>query len=132
MQKALAKEVTIFVHGEAEYGKAIETTEKLFSNQNTPAESLSEGDLEAIEGIVKCVYAAENINSGVDVISFLVETAIFPSKGEARKMIQNGGVNINRNRIEDVQLQLNRSLLLHNKYFLIQKGKKNYYLVSIV
>ncbi len=132
LQKALAKEVTIFVHGEAEYGKAIETTEKLFSNQNTPAESLSEGDLEAIEGIVKCVYAAENINSGVDVISFLVETAIFPSKGEARKMIQNGGVNINRNRIEDVQLQLNRSLLLHNKYFLIQKGKKNYYLVSIV
>ena len=132
LQKVLAKEVTIFVHGEAEYGKAIETTEKLFSNQNTPAESLSEADLEAIEGIVKCVYAAENINSGVDVISFLVETAIFPSKGEARKMIQNGGVNINRNRIEDVQLQLNRSLLLHNKYFLIQKGKKNYYLVSIV
>lgn len=131
LQKALAKEVTIFVHGIDEYDKAIETTEKLFAGQNAPAESLSEDDLNNMEGIVKVDYPSSKISSGIDVVSFLAETNIFPSKGEARKMVQGGGVSINRKKIDNAQLAIDNSLLLHNKYFLVQKGKKNYYLVSV-
>ena len=132
LQRTLAKEITVFVHGKEEYNKAIATTEKLFANQDAPAESLTEEDLEAIEGIVNCDYAAEKIIAGVDVISFLTDTAIFPSKGEARKMIQNGGLSINRNKIDNAQLTVDSSLLLHKKYLLIQKGRKNYYLVKAI
>jgi tyrosyl-tRNA synthetase len=131
LQKTLAKEVTIFVHGQDEYAKAIETTQKLFANTNTAAEDLSEDDLNNMEGIVKINYNAAKIDANVDVVSFLAETTIFPSKGEARKNVQGGGVSINRNKIEEVQFALDKSMLLHGKYFLVQKGKKNYYLVSV-
>ena len=132
LQKTLAKEVTIFVHGEEEYIKAIETTEKLFANQSAPAESLSEHDLEGMEGIVKVEFSKEKIEVGIDVVSFLAETNIFTSKGEARKMLQGGGVSINRNKIDNIQLAIDNSFLLHNKYILVQKGKKNYFLIHIV
>ncbi|MBS1914769.1 MAG: tyrosine--tRNA ligase [Bacteroidetes bacterium] len=131
LQKTLAKEVTVFVHGEEEYNNAIATTEKLFANQTAPAESLSVEDLEGMEGIVKIDFSSEKINAGIDVVSFLAETTILPSKGEARKMVQNGGININRKKVDNLQLTIERSLLLHQKYLLVQKGKKNYYLVKI-
>ncbi len=131
LQKTLAKEVTIFVHGEDEYNKAVETTEKLFANQNAPAESLSVADLEGMDGVLKSDYSKEKINEGIDVVSFLAETNIFPSKGEARKMVQGGGVSINRKKVEGIDLKIENSMLLHHKYLLVQKGKKNYYLVSI-
>ncbi|RYF86233.1 MAG: tyrosine--tRNA ligase, partial [Chitinophagaceae bacterium] len=129
LQKRLAQELTVFVHGEEEYKKATETTQKLFAQQNASADSLSAEDLEGMEGIVKVNYPHSNLESGIDVITLLSETAIFPSKGEARKMIQNGGVSINREKVTDVQLQVTASHLLHAKYLLIQKGKKNYYLL---
>jgi tyrosyl-tRNA synthetase len=132
LQKALAKEVTIFVHGEDEYNKAVETTEKLFVNQTASAEILSEQDLEGMDGIVKIDFAKDKIDAGVDVVSFLAETAIFPSKGEARKMVQGGGVSINRKKVEGIDLKVDSSLLLHGKYILVQKGKKNYFLVGTV
>lgn len=132
LQKALAKEITVFVHGEAEYLAAVETTQKLFSNQTAPAESLSEEDLENMEGVVKFDYAMNKIKNGIDVVSFLAESNILPSKGEARKMIQNGGVSINRKKVDNLQLTVDSSLLLHEKYLLVQKGKKNYYLVKAV
>jgi len=131
LQKRLAEEVTTFVHGKEEYHKAIETTEKLFSNQSASAESLSVEDLETMEGVVKFDYSKEKIQLGTDIISFLAECGIFPSKGEARKMVQNGGVSINRKKVENLQLTVDRSLLLHEKYLLVQKGKKNYYLVTV-
>lgn len=130
LQKRLAKELTIFVHGVDEYLKAVETTEKLFSQKNASAESLSEEDLKSMEGIVHINYSKEKLQAGVDAITFLAETTIFPSKGEARKMVQNGGVNINRKKVENVQMVVDNSLLLHEKYLLVQKGKKNYYLVT--
>ncbi|MEO6542080.1 MAG: tyrosine--tRNA ligase [Ferruginibacter sp.] len=130
LQKALAKEVTIFVHGIDEYNKAVETTEKLFSNQNAAAENLSVEDLEGIKGIVKSNFSLSKIQEGIDIVNFLVESAVFPSKGEARKMIQNGGVSINRKKINAIDLHLTESLLLHEKYLLLQKGKKNYYLIT--
>ncbi|MBD0352239.1 MAG: tyrosine--tRNA ligase [Flavisolibacter sp.] len=132
LQRRIAQEITIFVHGEEEYRKAIETTEKLFTQQNAAAESLSVEDLETMEGIIKVQLAIDNLQKGVDVVTLLAETGIFPSKGEARKMIQNGGVSINRNKVDSPQWTVDSSQLLHQKYLLIQKGKKNYYLVKAV
>jgi tyrosyl-tRNA synthetase len=132
LQKKLAQEVTTFVHGRDEYEKAIQTTEKLFSNHNDAIETMSEGDLQALDGVVIFDYAVDKLSSGVDIISFLAETNIFPSKGEARKMVQGGGVNINRKKVDDLKFVVDKSLLLHKKYLLVQKGKKNYYLVKVV
>lgn len=132
LQKRLAEEITAFVHGKEELAKAIETTQKLFANQTAPAESLSIEDLEGMEGVVKSDFANDKIAAGIDVVSFLAETNIFPSKGEARKTVQGGGVSINRKKVEHVQMMIDSSLLLHHKYILVQKGKKNYYLVKAV
>lgn len=130
LQKTLAREVTIFIHGRDEYESALKTTEKLFT-QAVPLEALSEEDLHAMEGIVKSAYLRSRLDAGIDLVSFLAETHILPSKGEARKLIQSGGLRINRQKIEDVQFNVNGQLLLHDKYLLIQKGKKNFYLVEI-
>jgi tyrosyl-tRNA synthetase len=130
LQKKLAREITIFIHGEPEYQLALKTTEKLF-NSSGVSEDLSEDDLHALEGIVKSFYTLNLVQQGVDLVRFLAETGIMPSRGEARKMVQNGGISINRNKIEDVQFSIHSGLLLHGKYILVQKGKKNYYLVEV-
>ena len=130
MQKRLAEEVTRFVHGEDALAKALETTEKLFTQQHADADSLSVEDLQSLEGIVHMDFSKSLIKSGVDVVTFLTETKILPSKGEARKMIQNGGILINRRKVDNIQLTIDSSHLLHHKYVLVQKGKKNYYLVK--
>ena len=132
LQKRLAEEVTKFVHGEAALLEAITTTEKLFANQSASAESLSVEDLESMEGVIKIDYPKEKIEAGIDVVSFLAETTIFPSKGEARKTVQGGGVSINRKKVEGIDSKIETALLLHNQYLLVQKGKKNYYLVKII
>lgn len=124
--------MTAFVHGKNELDKAIETTQKLFSNQSAAADSLSIDDLEAMEGVIKSDFPKEKIAAGADIISFLAETGIFSSKGEARKMVQGGGISINRKKEDNVQLAIDNSFLLHNTYILVQKGKKNYYLVKAV
>jgi tyrosyl-tRNA synthetase len=131
LQKKLAEQVTMFVHGEAALAVALETTAKLFANQKAPADSLSEEDLESIEGIVRSTYDAAKIKEGIDILVFLTDTAIFDSKGAARKMLQNGGISINRVKITDVQMKVGTDQLLHDKFILVQVGKKNYYLVTI-
>lgn len=130
LQKALAREVTVFVHGEKGLAEALETTEKMFANQSAPAASLSLEDLENMEGLERFEYPAGKFQAGVDVVTFLAESGIFPSKGEARKTVQGGGVSINRKKVENIQLTIESSLLLHGKYLLVQKGKKNHYLVK--
>jgi tyrosyl-tRNA synthetase len=132
LQKKLAEELTIWVHSKDEYEKAIETTEKLFKNQSAPAESLSVEDLESMEGIEKIEFAGSKLDEGIDVVSLLAETNIFPSKGEARKMITGGGVSFNRKKVEDVSLIVDKAFLLHGKYIMIQKGKKNHYLIKVI
>ena len=132
LQKKLAEELTVFVHGKDELDKAIETTQKLFSNTKAPVESLTIEDLEAIEGIVKSDYEKSKLTAGVELLNFLTENNIFESKGAARKMLQNGGVSINRQKITDQQLSINETHLLHQTFILIQVGKKNYYLVKAV
>jgi tyrosyl-tRNA synthetase len=130
LQKKLAEEVTKFVHGEEELKKAIETTEKLFSNPHSVIEDLTVEELEGLDGIIKVDFEKGKIVAGIDVVTFLAETKIFPSKGEARKTVQGGGVSINRKKIENIQQSIENNLLLHDRYILVQKGKKNYYLVN--
>ncbi len=132
LQKKLAQEITTFVHGATEYEKAMETTHTLFSNQTAPAESLSIEDLEAMDGVVKSDFGKDKIETGIDIVSLLADTGILPSKGEARKMVQGGGISINRKKVEGLQLRVDSSMLLHGKYILVQKGKKNYYLIHAV
>ena len=132
LQQRLAEEITAFVHGKDELEKAVETTKRLFTNQTAPVESLSEQDLEQLEGIIKTDFEKIKLNAGIDVVSFLSETNIFPSKGEARKTIQGGGVSINRKKVDSIAMKVDTSLLLHEKYILVQKGKKNYHLVKLV
>jgi tyrosyl-tRNA synthetase len=132
LQKRLAEEVTTFVHGKDEYNNAIETTQKLFANQSASAESLSIEDLEGMEGVVKSDFPIEKITAGIDVVSFLAETSILSSKGEARKTVQGGGVSLNRKKVDNIQLSVDAGFLLHDKYILVQKGKKNYYLVKAI
>ena len=132
LQKRLAEEVTMFIHGKSELEKAVETTQKLFSNQTSSIESLSVEDLESLEGVVKSDYDKTKLMPGVDIVGFLAETNVFPSKGEARKTIQAGGVTINRKKVSDVHITIDDTWLLHDKYILVQKGKKNYYLVKLV
>jgi len=132
LQKKLAEEVTMFVHGKEEYQKAIDETAKLFDNANAPIESLSKEDLEGMSGIVNTDFSKDKISAGIDVVSFLAETAIAPSKGEARKLVQGGGISINRKKVETIQQIVDISSLLHGTYILVQKGRKNYFLVKTI
>jgi tyrosyl-tRNA synthetase len=131
LQKKLAEEVTRFIHGQEELEKAIATTEKLFSNQQAPVESLSEQDLASMEGVVHIRFSHADLQQGLDAVNFLAQSGILPSKGEARKLIQGGGISINRKKVDSLDWTIDSSLLLHNKYLLVQKGKKNYYLVEV-
>jgi tyrosyl-tRNA synthetase len=131
LQKSLAREVTTFVHGKAEFEAAVLTTEKLFSgNAAENIRDLSETELlSSLEGVPQFTYDRSKILSGTDAVSFMAESGIFPSKGEARKTIQGGGVSINKEKINDPSMLIDSTNLLLEKYILVQKGKKNYYLV---
>ena len=131
LQKSLAREVTIFVHGKEEFESAVSTSEKLFSgNAAENIRDLTETELLAsLDGVPQFNVERNKIISGMDAVSFLAESGIFPSKGEARKTIQGGGISINKEKLTDPALLVDAKLFLAGKYILIQKGKKNYYLV---
>lgn len=134
LQKALAKDVTIRVHSETDYNAAVEASEILFGKGTTETlKNLSEQDLLSVfEGVPQVNIAFSELQQGVNIVDLLTEkTNIFPSKGEARKMIQGGGVAINKNKVEDANETLTAKDLLNQKYILAQKGKKNYYLVKV-
>jgi tyrosyl-tRNA synthetase len=132
LQKKLAEEVTRFVHGEEYLQQALLTTEKAFKQKDVPAEELTVEDIKAMKGVTQLSFHKIRLSEGVDVVSFLAESGSFPSKGEARKMIQGGGVSINRKKISDVQLRIDSSFLLHDAYILVQKGKSTHILVQAV
>jgi tyrosyl-tRNA synthetase len=131
LQKALAAELTKFVHSEADLKFAIEATEILFGNATTEVlQSLNETQLlQVMEGVPQVTIPLTALNEGYDLINLLADTAIFPSKGEARKMWQGGGISINKEKISTETTHINTAHLLQGKYMLIQKGKKQYYLV---
>jgi tyrosyl-tRNA synthetase len=130
LQKNLAAALTEYVHGPEALQAALLTTEKLFAQQSAPAASLSREDLLAIEGVITCSLDRSNLINGIDVVSFLAQTGILPSKGEARKMVAAGGISINRKKVETTDILINTQQLLHNEFILVQRGKKTYYLVQ--
>lgn len=133
LQKRLAKEVTTLVHGEEAYESAVEASQILFGNGTSQAlHALPEPLLmEIMDGVPQYQVSREKITSGdVKLLDLLVEDApIFKSKGELRKLLQSGGISLNKQRVEEVDYQFQESDLLANKYLLVQRGKKNYYLL---
>ena len=134
LQKKLAEEVTCFVHSSGDYEFAVKASEILFGNATTEIlQSLSEEQLlQVMEGVPAIEVAKASIKAGYEIVSFLADTQIFPSKGEARKMWQAGGLGLNKAKVSVEKTQIERSDLLKDKYLLVQKGKKNYYLVKAV
>jgi tyrosyl-tRNA synthetase len=131
LQKRLAREVTTFVHGEEECATAISTTEKLFSGDAAEnIRSMGEAEiLASMEGVPTFNVSMAELAAGVDVVSFLAGTGIFPSKGEARKTVQGGGVSVNREKVSDISRVIGTADLLADKYLLVTKGKKHHHLV---
>ncbi len=131
LQKALAAELTKFVHSEEDLKFAISATEILFGNATTEVlQSLNEEQLlQVMEGVPTVNVTLAQLNDGYDLVSLLADTQIFPSKGEARKMWQAGGLSINKEKINTEFTIVTKAQLLQGKYMLLQKGKKNYYLV---
>ena len=131
LQKALASELTKLVHSEADLNFAISATEILFGNATTEVlQSLNEEQLlQVMEGVPTVNVTLAQLNEGYDLVSLLADTQIFPSKGEARKMWQAGGLSINKEKISTEFTTVTPAQLLQGKYLLLQKGKKNYYLV---
>lgn len=131
LQKRLAREVTTFVHGEEECATAISTTEKLFSGDAADnIRSMGEAEiLASMEGVPTFNVSMAELAAGMDVVSFLAGTGIFPSKGEARKTVQGGGVSVNREKVSDISRVIGTADLLADKYLLVTKGKKHHHLV---
>mgnify|MGYP003397225835 FL=1 len=131
LQKLLAKEVTVMVHGEVEYQKAVDASSILFGNSTSEAlRSLDEQTfLSVFEGVPQYTLNKSDLPKGIiDTLS--VDTQVFPSKGECRKMIQGGGLSINKDKCNDVNYQFTEADLLDGKYILVQRGKKNYYILK--
>lgn len=135
LQQTLAKDITIRVHSSEDYETAVKASNILFGNStNEELQSLDEETLLSVfEGVPQTTIsrsALENAGTITDLLSTVTNSLVFPSKGEARKMIQAGGVSINKTKVEDAN-QKAAFTLLQNKYLLAQKGKKNYYLIVV-
>lgn len=132
LQKRLAKEITVMVHSEEDYDAAVEASNILFGNSTSDAlRKLDEDTLLAVfEGVPQFEVSRDALNEGVKAVDLFVENAaIFPSKGEMRKLVQGGGISLNKEKLEGFEEVITTANLLNDKYLLVQRGKKNYYLV---
>lgn len=130
LQKKLAEEITILVHSKEDYDFAVQASDILFGKDtNAALTQLDERSLlEIMDGVPLVLGTKANLENGESLLNFLAEKEILPSKGEARKMLAAGGISINKVKVDSVDYNLSASDLLSDKYVLIQKGKKNYYL----
>ncbi len=135
LQKEIAKQITIMVHGESDFEMAVKASDILFGKSST--EDLAELDertfLQVFERVPQVQVSKEEysgLTSILDLFGDITQGVVFTSKGEARKMIQGGGVSINKKKLSDPNASINLTLL-QNKYLLVQKGKKNYYIVEV-
>ena len=133
LQKLLAKEVTILVHGEAEYENALAASRMLFGNSTS--EELRKLDertfLAVFSGVPTFDIRKEDLPCGIiDLLS--VKTQVFPSKGECRKMIQGGGVSVNKDKIASIDHEITENDIVDGKYILVQRGKKNYFIINVL
>ncbi len=132
LQKRLAKEVTIMVHSEEDYNAAVEASGILFGNATSEALKKLDEDtlLSVFEGVPQFEVAKADIEAGIKAVDLFAEkTAIFPSKGEMRKLVQGGGVSLNKEKLAAFDQTITAEDLLDGKYLLVQRGKKNYYLI---
>jgi len=132
LQKRLAKEVTLMVHSQEEYDAAVEASQILFGNSTS--EVLKKLDeitlLDIFSGVAQYEVSRKELTGGIKAIDLLVEkTPVFPSKGEMRKMALSGGVSLNKEKLSSPDAIIDLSCLLGDKYLLVQKGKKNYFLL---
>lgn len=134
LQKRLAKEITTMVHSAEDYEAAVEASQILFSNKASETlRKIDEDTLLAVfEGVPQFEISADDLNGEIKLADLLTEkAAVFPSKAELRKLAQQGGFSINKEKVSDVYAPATADLLLNNKYILIQKGKKNYFLLRV-
>ena len=134
LQKRLAKEVTIMVHSEEDYNAAVEASNILFGNATSEAlKKLDEDTLLAVfEGVPQFEVSMDEFATGIKAVDLFTEkAAVFPSKGEMRKLVQSGGVSVNKEKLATADEVVTSASLLNNKYLLVQKGKKNYFLLII-
>lgn len=132
LQKRLAKEVTVMVHSEEEYNAAVEASNILFGNATSEAlRKLDEDTLLAVfEGVPQFEVSRSALAEGVKAVDLFADhAAVFASKGEMRKLVQGGGVSLNKEKLEAFDREVTVSDLLNDKYLLVQRGKKNYYLL---
>ncbi len=130
LQKTLAEEMTVMVHGIDDYEFAKQASEILFGTSAVAAlRTLNEQQLlEVMDGVPQVDGTLDELANGIPLTDFLANTKIVPSKGEARKLIANGGISINKEKATDAATTLSASHLLNGRYVLIQKGKSNYFL----
>jgi tyrosyl-tRNA synthetase len=134
LQKELAQDLTKLVHGEKALETALKTTDFLFGNGSLDFLTTLNTDevLQVFEGIPQFTISRVEFEAGYDVLTLLADkTSIFPSKGEAKKMIAGGGVAINKEKITDATTVYQISQLINNQFLVAQKGKKNYFLINI-
>jgi tyrosyl-tRNA synthetase len=135
LQKRLAEEVTVMVHSREDYDAAVEASQILFGKGTTDSlKKMPETTfLSVFEGVPVFDLKKEIINSGVTVADLCAfHTQVFPSKGELRRLIQGGGLSINKEKIDNAELLIGADHLLNGKYLLVQKGKKNFSLIRVV
>jgi tyrosyl-tRNA synthetase len=132
LQKKLAEELTCFVHSRQDYEFAVKASSILFNNDTAEIlKQLNEEQLLQVMEGVPTVELEKSRLQEIDLVTLLAETKILPSKGEAKKMLAGGGIFVNKEKVEAIDEKLNAGRLLNNKYLLIQKGKKNYYLLKV-
>jgi tyrosyl-tRNA synthetase len=133
LQKVLAKEVTIMVHGQEAYDNAIAASQLLFGNVSAEVfRSMDERTVREVFANVPSfeVKADEFPMNVLDLLA--VKTAVFPSKGEARKMVQGGGVSLNKDKVGDINYEVTAADVINGHYILAQKGKKNYFIINVI
>ncbi len=134
LQKALAEDITVRTHAVEDLETAIKTSEFLFGNGSLDflTGQSTEQVLDIFEGIPQFIIAKSELVNGIDLPTLLAEkTTIFPSKGEVKKTVQGGGLSINKNKVADLNATLSTADLINDVFLVVQKGKKNYFLIRI-
>ncbi|MDR0836068.1 MAG: tyrosine--tRNA ligase [Tannerella sp.] len=132
LQKRLAREVTTMVHSSEDYEAAVEASNILFGNSTSEALKKLDEDtlLSVFEGVPQFEISKDELSAGIKAVDLMTEkAAVFPSKGEMRKLVQGGGISLNKEKLAEYDVVINVDSLLNDKYLLVQKGKKNYFLL---
>ncbi|TFH35017.1 MAG: tyrosine--tRNA ligase, partial [Bacteroidia bacterium] len=135
LQKRLAEEMTVLAHSREDYDSAVEASEILFGKGTTESlRKMKENTfLSVFEGVPTFDVSLAVISAGINIVELCAgETQVFVSKGEMRRLLQGGGVSINKEKADNAEMIIDSSFLLNNRYILVQKGKKNYFIIRAV